>query len=459
MNRQPFVRFATLIAGLSLALAAHHARAAAPWWQETTAPERAAAAQVLGDLASWSIQNARLQPGEYTTAMIGNHPVIAPDKLGLRLTSHTRYPAGTELVVRYRYAPAPNATASFKLSAAVKDPADAKEKNIWFSSSVRGGADQIACHAWDPVLDQAGERRTFVTEYYRLNGIGDRSLGWPERLRQIAEHQSALLPSLEEAWITVRVRLVERGFAVWVNDRLLLERHDLDLDTSGQVRLELSAGTELAAFTARPAPAADPLFEPIPLDGYLNAHEFNRSAIDHGSLPPPDRSVLVAGVSFVFPAADAHGNDHLDLGTSWLQSGNLQGHLDPARGPFGGRWPSPFWLNPARIQLQIPNRRYRAIHLIAAADGDSLSVPVVTVQFYRPRSGAPVNTSTSVPLFTARSTEVTPLPVRLANGRAGNLYRITIPINPGDLALFDDLDTVAVELTKEVQLYRAYPDP
>ena len=181
--------------------------------------------------------------------------------------------------------------------------------------------------------------------------------------------------------------------------------------------------------------------------------------MDPASLPPADVSCLIGETPFVFPGVSDRGHDHIDLGPSWLQVGYLTGHMYPYSGPFSGRWPSPFVMNPARIQLQIPNRRYRALHLVAAADDEHNSVPVVTAQFYRPTSGAPVNFAGRVPLFSAKSSDAQPLPVRLSNGRTGQLYVVTIPLEPGAFDLFDDMDTLALELTKAVKLYRGYPDP
>ena len=49
------------------------------------------------------------------------------------------------------------------------------------------------------------------------------------------------------------------------------------------------------------------------------------------------------------------------------------------------------------------------------------------------------------------------LPVVQENGAKGNLFLISIPIEPGSLACFGE--QLELELTKEVRLYRAYPDP
>lgn len=85
-------------------------------------------------------------------------------------------------------------------------------------------------------------------------------------------------------------------------------------------------------------------------------------------------------------------------------------------------------------------------------------MPVVTAQFYTPVAGRPVQFRCGdVRRFTAPPGSAPHLAAALDNGRAGSLFLVTIPIDPGALASFGN--RVELELTKEVRLYRAYPDP
>src|SRR5262249_47434646 len=118
---------------------------------------------------------------------------------------------------------------------------------------------------------------------------------------------------------------------------------------------------------------------------------------------------------------------------SWAQFSALEGYFESHYGEFGGRWPTAFSVNPARIQMRIPNDQYSKIYLIAAADDSKDSVPVVTAQFYRPLSGFPKSFAARVPLFSAKATDVKALPVKCSDGRGGNLYLVTIPLDPGQL--------------------------
>ena len=111
-----------------------------------------------------------------------------------------------------------------------------------------------------------------------------------------------------------------------------------------------------------------------------------------------------------------------------------------------------------RIQFRIRNARYSKLHLLAAFTGEADTTPVVTAQFYRGGAGHPVNFSARVPLFSAPA-QVHALPQVLANGLKGNLHLITIPLEPNGLDALGDENHLEFELTKEVRLYRSFPDP
>src|SRR5207253_650938 len=51
------------------------------------------------------------------------------------------------------------------------------------------------------------------------------------------------------------------------------------------------------------------------------------------------------------------------------------------------------------------------------------------------------------------------LPLQLAGGAKGNLHVVTIPLAPNGPAAFSDQRYLEFELTKQVRIYRAFPDP
>ncbi len=139
----------------------------------------------------------------------------------------------------------------------------------------------------------------------------------------------------------------------------------------------------------------------------------------------------------------------------------------------------------SRIQLRVPNKQYDTLYLLAASDNDRDELPVVTAMFYRPNAGFSEHFGATVPPATvapgdavnphgARTisyfgksamtaarpvSEGVPFSVTLSDGRTVNLWLVKIPLDPGKLSSFADLDIVELELTKQVHLFRSYPDP
>ena len=432
---------------------------AVSWWKAADGNPSPELGRILGgDLASWTLENSRRQRVSGTVTNILGCPALVGDANGLRLTRHTGYPAGTEVAIRFQFHPKLQETVYFRLALAVQDPSSVNERTIFFSCSIRGGAgNALQCTISDPVMVTSAPPQ--VVQAVRLNEISERNLGWPEQLRKEIEHESASVPALEDRWFTVRAQLREGGYRIYLDDRILLDRQAKGLATRGMLRVDTTAHTAIGGFSARSLVDISPLYEPVRLDGYVNAGALNGAPVDHAELPPAGVPVPVDGVPFIFAEPDAQSRDHLDVGTSWFQGGYLEGHLYSHNGPFGGRWPDVTSVNPARLRVNLPFRRYRAIHLVAAADNEPNSVPDVTFQFYRPQAGAPVNVPGKVPAFDGKVSGTTDLPVRLKGGRKGNLHHVTIPIDPGVLADFDDLKTLSVEITKAVRLFRGYPDP
>lgn len=300
-----------------------------------------------------------------------------------------------------------------------------------------------------------GAYRTYSS--YNLKAVTTRSLAWPEVIRKSVEQDMASLPGVAEKWLTLRLVARHQSVETFLDDRLLDVRTEPKCDVHGKIYLQLQANTYLASLRARPIPSADPVFRPVSLDGYVNASEINGKRVQRDSLPASPAKVK--DIPFVLPHVDARGNDHIALAKSWAQFGAMEGYVESHYGDFGGRWTDALKVNPARIQLRVANDRYSKLHIIAAADDSKNSVPVVSAQFFRHISGFPQSFSGRVPLFTAKSSEATPLPVKLEGGRKGNLWLVTIPLDPGKLSTFSDLDVIEVELTKEVHQFRAYPDP
>lgn len=434
--------------------------AQASWWQEPAGTLPAGTETVLRNgldaAVLQGVDGRPLKNAAITT--IDGRNVLTSDN-GLYLATDTRYGAGAEYGMTFRLTAPEGKNAVVDLRYGVQDHNDRKDRGWGVTCMAPHGAQYAHVNVVD---SSAGEEEKALNRLVHYpQGIGGRSLGWPANLRKIVEKEAAQQKPVDQTWYTVRYVVRDESITIYLNDHVVLYRKGADLPREGNLSLRFYKGVEVAGVWIKPLPVVSSQYEPVPLNNHLNASEIDGKQIAPESLPKAGQVVTVgaANVPFEFPHVDDDGNDHIDLASSWFQGGYLEGMQRAGRGVFNGRWGGALRENPARIQFRIPNARYQAIHLIAAADSAADSVPVVTAQFYRPLAGQPRNFSTRVPLFTAKASDVTALPVHTVDGKKMSLYLVTIPINAGELIGFDDLNEVEIELTKEVQLYRAYPDP
>ncbi len=445
--------FATTLALFS----AIHISTAEPWWEQQAGQLKNVTAWFATDVAGKPVK-LEMQAGDGGTVFVaGARPI--------RLTTPAKVAANTEVIIHFTMNPAVKVPTSLRAIIG-EDSAP----GLPVSVSSQNGSDLVSINA-------AG-----VAASYQTRGSYKRSLRWPEDLRKIVESEMASLPGVAQRRFSVRYVLRRDRFEIWFNDMLLNAREvppatavpaavpaaadgkkkpalPPPVSIGGPLSITLSANVELLSVETRALAIEPPIFEPVRLDSALNAERINGTSVESGSLPKAGEPAIVQGVPFIFPRRNPRGNDHVDVGVSWLQNATIEGDSDPHSGALGGRWAGPLVENPSRIRFQVPKGRYRALHLVAACDSERDSTPVVTVQFFRPAAGAPENFAARVPLLTAKSSDAVPLPVQLNNGSSARLWRVTVPIEPGALASFDDLDVCAFEITKEVQLFRAYPDP
>jgi hypothetical protein len=414
-------------------------------------------AQILGHTEDWQLSAGGNATIPEPVAEEGKLRLTATNGV-LTLTSSRPLAAGTDIEVACRLAPPSQGNRYLDVRFASTNPATANSGTS-IRLSVRAGQSALEWGFWDPLAPPDAGYAGYIGGNYNPQGVGERSLTWPENFRARVEHEMAQTAPLAEKRLHIRLSLLPDGFRVWLEGRLLAERRRSGFSADGFVQLSMSAGGDLFAAAIAPGEADDPRFERIVLDRYLNAGALNGSPVRRESLPEAGRDAQIGGIPFRFPSADERGNTHLDIGASWLQCGNLSGYFGAHDGSFGGRWGGALSVNPARVQFRVRNGRYQAVHVIAAADDDPDEVPILTAQFYRQGCGFPRQFAARVPLFSARATDVAVVPLKLANGKDGRAWLVTIPVEPGALAEYDDLDHLEMELTKEAQLYRAYPDP
>ena len=422
-------------------------------WEQGDAATIQALSKILGSSPDkWKFgSKGRIADVDGRKALVVDEPSSVP----MMLTSATTYGPNTEFILTFHFLEPAEESGRMSFQFGVMNVKQMYDNSPGVSiagSSYRG----------IPVLGLSvyGPGNTPISLLnYELKGSFSRSLGWDETLRKTVERNLASLPGVTEKWLTYRIVVRNHYQETWLDDRLQSVRADKELNANGHLRINLFPKTALASLQIKPLPPSPPLLRPLRLSGFVNASQFNGHPLDRSTLPAVGREIILHGIPFLFPEPDSHGRDQLALADSWAQFSAMEGYFESNNGEFGGRWPGVFDVNPARIHLRVPYDYYTKLHLIAAADDSKDSVSLVTVQFFRRQAGFPKNYTARIPLFSARANGVRALPVKLQGGTAGSLYLVSIPLDPGELSSFGDLNEIEMELTKEVKLYRSYPDP
>jgi hypothetical protein len=427
------------------------------------APKNPSLAPVLGAGAdaAWTVTAGAFAIAP--DAALGK-PVLTVQQTAVVLESKAAGAGAREVRALVRLHPTeavPGVAAQFHL--ARKGAAD---PGLSLSLTATRGADAVTAqplHGGKPLHDAAALSKDLgwdaqpsnnFTYYPRAYSLRDVRPGWPEDFRAHIEHDMAALPDVPDKWLGVRIQLRDGEALFWLDDHLVARKAGPDVQAAGLSRVELSPGAQLAAWEVLPW-APTPGFVPVGLDGYANGRAFlGGAAVKPGSLPAGNPAT-VEGIPFLFPSVNAEGNDHIDVGRSLYRQANLEGYMPS----YEHRWIGSTRRDPARIQLRIPNGQYDALYLIAAASDEPDHVPLVSAMFFRPGAGFAESFEAQVPLATAQSSTARPLPVTLTNGKQANLWVVKIPLDPGRLSAFADMDVVEVELTKKVHQFRSYPDP
>ena len=409
-------------------------------------------AEVLGAVADWKITPAQPVVGGKS----GQTTLSAAE--GLSLESSTSHAAPLECLVSYRLKPAAGVAASINLQMACADRPDKTPQSLNFSVGATGGQNLLTYTA----SVQGGKIPPLLSGSLFFEAVSERSLAWSDEMRRSIEAQIAAAPQVKDSLLTLRCTVEKKRFRSWLNGRFVAEIPlEADFNPSGLVKAQLTAGAELASIRVRPLTAVAARFEPLSISGHLNAKPLDWELRDRAAYEKRDADWIspLDGIPFLFPADSAGGKTHIDASQSWTRFGALPGWVAANSGTFGGRWISADRVDPARIAMYVPQGRYKALHLIAVSDDRPDHVPVVTAQFYRPDAGHPFNFSGTVPTAKGDAGKARRVSTHLGDGRDAKLYHVTIPLDPDSFSWFSDLGRIGMEITKQVQFHRSYPDP
>ncbi|MBQ6470356.1 MAG: hypothetical protein IJJ33_00100 [Victivallales bacterium] len=249
-----------------------------------------------------------------------------------------------------------------------------------------------------------------------------------------AHFQALFHRNVAETFFPVCIEL-ENGRIRWYLDHILLQEQAVTEDIyERRLKISFTQNVELAEFSKVRLSTVPERFHLLDISSRFNARGNAMSR-------QPGR-FSIEGVPFEVARPNAQGLNCVDVGQSWFREGNSTGYEEPQAGAFGGRWGGALSHNHTRIQFRVPNRPFNALYLLASCEKSAERTNELTVQFYRPGSGFPVN---FVPAEKIESD--------------GQLHVIRIPVSTALLRTFADREVIELELTGKVHLFRAYPDP
>ena len=282
-----------------------------------------------------------------------------------------------------------------KLSVSSKDNA-----YPWRYTGVNGEDPQRRAY---PGSSRPEEKMTYWWErtQYTPNGRLKPSFSLPSAVSAMSDFLQA------ERWQTAATRKLR--FAVELSNGLLLYYLD-DILLHALPATADAAGCELKVVPSKGAALTD----------------VRTSAVDAepGAYRVPLGNVATDGV--------------VDVSRSWVRETCVNEDGAPNSGTFGGRWAGALSATPCRLQFRVPNRRYEAMYLLASCTNRNF----LTVQFYRPGSGFPVDCVPTEPIPTD-----------------GKPHLVRISLRQDQLAAFADREILEFELTGRTHDYSAWPEP
>lgn len=273
-----------------------------------------------------------------------------------------------------------------------------------------------------------------------------------DSVRTVLERTAQPLESAHQRVYHLRLEVREEGLRAYVNGRFIGEGPR----PAGPLKAQLRLADEALAidFRVREMEVPDAKFVTVPLDDFCNGGALSYPT---GWEAGRGKVVQVAGVPFLI-SGGSKTEDHVDLAPSVYlhRLGNF------SAGDSRESVVAPEEIERARFTLRIPERTYRRAWVLAVADNDSTTTPVLTVRFYKPRTSWVVDAAATVPFFETKTSAAGAHRIPFTGtdpanaGGAGSLWLLPIDLDAAALAAEP---MVCLELTKEIHQYRSWPDP
>jgi hypothetical protein len=273
------------------------------------------------------------------------------------------------------------------------------------------------------------------------------SLLMDESVRTVLERTAYPLESAHRRTYRLRFEVRPDGLRAYVNGRFIGDGPRPAGPLKARLRLVDAAMVLDVRVTNLPTPTA--AFVPVPLDDLCNAGGFGQP---DGLPAQRGRMGEINGVPFVI-SRGSKGEDHVDLESSVYL--HRLGTMRDGDSRESVAWPEE--IDRSRFMLRVPERTYRRVWVLAAADGEPTSTPVLTVRFFKPRTAWTVDAAATVPLFETTTSSVGAKRIPLKGGKkAAALWLLPIELDAAALAAEP---MICLELTKEIHAYRSWPDP
>jgi len=328
----------------------------------------------------------------------------------------------------------------------------------------RFGANRDACFKDIALLrDATTQARTYGTmycgaRYRKVSALSE------EAYRREIESAIGTVAVETQRWVELRIAVQGDGVRLYFDGVLAAERRPAGR-VNGRAHLKLSRRVRVASLVVRRLADEPGPFQPIALTERLNACATNKAecpALSPDALPPAGSKGTVGDVPFEFSERPG-GRDHVDLSQSLFRFRNRSGAFMAGGGADNTiTWPAPWRFDPGRIMFMVPNRAYTRLWLVVVHDERPFTVPTVTVRFFSPGNGFPIDAAAEVPALTATSAPdaARPLSVRLGNGGKARLWLVPIELDAARIGSeLRNEPVLAMELTKGVYPHRDYPDP
>ena len=280
---------------------------------------------------------------------------------------------------------------------------------------------------------------------------------WSPQEKDANKEIIAAMPKAQNIWNQWRVQWSASEISFWFNGRFV---GSMTADGSAvELHLGLRSGGRLQG-VERLLYDVDNDYVALDLTGHCNAKLAELA--DVGNKPASDSrgQVRFFGIPFHMISPLKGGPDHVDLSvTKWRRSKADLYNMAEAYAEMNA-----FHGDPAKVMLRVPRDYYTDLYVLAFSVPSEKTTPSFSLRMGNFQRGLLEMATAGVPMWDTRPHEAADSNVRpVANT---GLWFVRVPINPANVQhalrsqeINPERSWIDIDLSKNVQLFRAYPDP